>query len=70
MTDNLSEIVELKRLQVLTTEELIKMRAAIADLNATINLARGGLHMLIVLGTITAAIATIAVGVWDAMRHH
>lgn len=47
-------------------------RAQLAQLTESITLARGGLKMLVVLGTISAALATLAIGAWNAFigTHH
>ena len=58
----------LEQLQRNTDIRLDNIEKELRELIATINLARGGLRMLVILGTASAAISTIAIAIWNAVR--
>ena len=57
-------------MQVETVKRLDNIDRQLLVLTETINLARGGLRMLVILGTASAAIVTVAISAWNALVHH
>ena len=59
MTSELTDVAASKILE----ERLIRIEAQLESLNRTVNLARGGLHVLVWLGGVALAVSGFVVGV-------